>query len=486
MHSNNWEITINRFDGLAPGFWKNTNLTQGNKEHASDLQNVDLIDPNVLTQGPGLVALTNNTSITTLIKGIQKVSIVGVLVCGVGGNKLYEFSSSSITNTGVWPHTIDKATVTGEDGEDVCYLNTYLYYSYNHSGGAGDIGRYDGATTFDDDYMSTVPTGATTLVGGVPHQMIVGGDNNIYITNGKYIAKYTAAAVFTDQVLDFPDETVTTSLCFEHNKLYIAARRPNPTTATYIESSIYEWDCISSSWSYQIRVPGKIGAIFSKNGVVYLFYQDITSTGGFKLACVNGNQIRDLVSYTGSLPEYYQVIDYENHLLWLSSGEVWAWGAAANDLPVKLFQYADAGYATAGGITTAFGTPIIASYTGSTYQLAKFSGYDVNAYWRSILFDVNSALNTSIMDRIVVITEPLSTGARMDVTVTSNYGANTITTPTSIAYDATQTTKTRWVIERNGAMVDSFRVNLSWANGSATNPVKVRKIIISGHFITNQ
>lgn len=505
MPSNNWEIAINRFDGLAPGFWKNSNLTQGNKEHASDLQNVDLIDPNVLTQGPGLATLTNGSqaaAVTTLIKGIMKTSIDGTNSYAVGGNQLYRFTYTTVTNTGgVFPHTIDKATVTGEDGEDVCYFNGYYWYSYNHSGTAGDIGRYDGTSTFDDDYVSTVPTDAVALQGGVPHQMIVGGDNSMYITNGKYVAKLTAANVFVDQALDFPTGCVATGIVFEHNKLYIAVRNTLLTT-NYTESSIYEWDAFSSSWSYQIRVPGQIGAIFAKNGVVYLWYRDITAGtyNGMKLACINGNQIRDLATYTGSLPSYNQVIDKDNHIMWVSNSrdgtmtsnaELWMWGSPANDLPVKLFQYADAGFSQAGGLTNVFGNTMIAStWTSSVpttyYKLAKLSGYDTACTWKSILFDVNGALNTSLMDRIVVLTEPLSTDASLDVIVTSNYGANTITTPTTIAYDATQTTKTRWVVERNGALIETFRIDLNWAAGSVTNPVKVRKIIIAGHYITNQ
>lgn len=484
-----WQIDINTFDGFVPGFSKNSYPSFGNKGHASDMQNVDITDPNVLTQGPGLATLTAGTevgAITTLIKGMQKISIDGTNAYAVGGNKFYQFTASAVTNAGSFPHTIDKATVTAEDAEDVVYYDGYYFYSYNHSGTAGDVGRFDGTSTFDDDYMSTVPTDAIALQGGVPHQMVVGGDDVLYIANGRYVASYsTSLATFVDQALDLPQGEVVTSLTWEHNRLYIASRKPNLVASVAAESSVYYWDTTSSSWTYQIKVPGKIGAIYARNGIVYLWYQDISMSGGLKLAYIDGNQIRDLAFYTGSLPEYYQISDFQTHLMWVSSGEIWLWGAIANDLPIKLSQYADGGFSTVGGITNVFGTPIVASTQSTSFNLAKFSGYDVNALWNTVLFDVNDAIHTSYIDRIIVLTEPILTGAQLDITLKSDYGVNTVTTPTSIAYDVTQPNKTRWVINRKGAPVETFMLNLSWANGSATNPVKVRKIIITGRHSAN-
>jgi len=442
MPDNPWEISINSFDGFVPGFWKNANSTYGNKGHASDMQNVDILDPNVLTQGPGLSTLTAGTqvgAVTTLIKGLQRISIDGTNAYAVGGVKFYKFTASAVTNAGIWPHSITAASGNA-DGEDVCYYNGKYFYSYNYTG-AGDIGRYDGSSTFDDNYMSDIPTGKTTLVASVPHQMIVGGDDKMYITNGRYIASFDNTT-FSSQALDFPYGSVVVSIAWEHNSIYALVNRPNLTTSSYMESSVYIWDTTSSSWSYEITVPGRGGALFAKNGIIYIWYKDVTSTGGFKLGYVNGNKIDDLANYTGSLPLYYQIIDHENHLLWLSSGEVWAWGAASKDLQIKLSQYADAGHATAGGITNVFGTPIVASNVTTSYKLAKFSGYDVNATWNTITFDVSSARMTSYIDRIVFLFEQLSTGAH--------------------------------------------RLDLDWSSGSATRPVKVRKILIAGHYITNQ
>lgn len=480
-----WSITIEQFQGFVPSYWTNTLPTVGNANQASAMTNVDLIDPNVLTQGPGLANLTNGTqaaAVTTLMKGMLRVHVTGLsAAAGVGGNKVYKFNATEVTSDANFPHTIDKATVTSEDGEDVAYYQGAVFYSYNHSGGAGDVGRWTGASTFDDDYMSTVPTGATTLQGGVPHQMLVGGDDQLYIANGRYVARLNATT-FTDQALDLPTDEVVTSLAWNNNQLYIAAINPYVNSTTQIESSIYFWDTTSPSWSYQIKVYGYIGALYAKNGITYVWYKDATSSGVYKLGMVNGAAVRELASYTGGLPLYYQVGEDQNYLMWNAGGLVWYWGASTSELPTRIFQRADAGYTTSGGITNAYLTPMVATTDGgSNYRFAKFSGYDTACTWKSLLFNVSDGKSKSFIDRITIFTEPLSTGAALDTTLTYDYAKATLALG-QIAYSAT-VNRTKFIVTKNKFPVENFRLDLSWANGSATNPVKVRKIVINGSFV---
>jgi hypothetical protein len=450
-----------------------------------------MTDPSLITQGPGLVSLTAGTqagAVTTLIKGMTRTAMDGTNIYGIGGNKLYQITSAAVSNAGIWPHTIDKGTVTAEDGEDVCYYEGEWYYSYNHSGSIGDIGKWDGNTTFVDDYMSTLPIGATGLVGDVPHQLLVAGDNRLYCTNGRYMAMYDKNAVggaaFTSHAFDMPVGEVAVSAVFENNRMYIASNKPN-SASVLGEGSVYVWDMFSESWEYQVRVPGRIGALRSKNGMVYVWYQD-KSSAGLRLAYMDNDRVRDLSYFIGSLPLFYQTTEHDNHLAWLSSGEVWMYGAVSNDLPMRLFQYANAGYATAGGINNAFGVPIIASNATTNYRVAKFSGYSLGTQWKSINLDMSGVVQTSVLDKVVIFTEPLLTGARCDVTVTYDYGSSTDTSASSVAYDSTNTSKTRWVLMRGGSPIENVRIDIDWANGSATNPVKIRKILLQGYFVTNE
>ena len=67
--------------------------------------------------------------------------------------------------------------------------NFYVFYSWNDNA-SGDVGRLDaGGTTFDDDYMSTIPTGGATL-GRFPHPLWEGSNGILYIGDGASIHKF--------------------------------------------------------------------------------------------------------------------------------------------------------------------------------------------------------------------------------------------------------------------------------------------------------
>lgn len=471
-----WEITINSFDGLAPAVSANALTSVGNKSHASAMTSIDLTDPSVLKPGPGLSNLTNGTqaaAVTTAIKGIERVSSDGTNVYAVGGAKLYKIQSGTVVSDGTWPHTIDKGGVTGEDGSDVVTYQGYQYYSYDYAT-AGDVGR-TASGSFDDDYISTVPTGAAALQGGVPHKMLVGGDDTLYIANGRYLASFDATT-FIDQALDLPSGSVIVDFDWNHNRLYLGVNKPN-VAGLNSEASVYIVDPGNmTSWEYQIRVRGLIGAVYAKNGQVFVTYYDPTS-GLSRLAFVNGNSIQDVAFFNGGLPLFYQVSEANNHLLLLVDGTLWAWGAPENTLPTKLFKYASSGHATAGGISNAFGTPILASSSGSSYRLASLSSTDTAATWKSIVFDVCQARYKSQIERVVIYTEPVLTGGRLDATLTTDYGSSSVT-----CSPVTAVGKTKHVVLRDQFDLDNFRLDLSWANGSASAPVKVRKLIVTGSF----
>jgi hypothetical protein len=149
------------------------------------------------------------------------------------------------------------------------------------------------------------------------------------------------------------------------------------------------------------------------------------------------------------------------------------------ELPYQLSQHADGGYATVGAIAAPFGTPMIASYDGATsYRLAKFSGYDTACAWKSIVFPVSLGKMKGYIDEIIVLTKTLGANASCSLIIekdqaSSSTSAKTITTG-----------KRRHYFNSIGAdSIEDFRVALSWAAGSATNPVQIRSIRINGHFV---
>jgi hypothetical protein len=477
-----WNVDINNLSlgGFAPAYYKETYPSYGNKNQAGAMVNIDCTNPGFISQGPGLANLTNGTqaaAVTTLIKGALDFAAASDASYGVGGAKLYKFTSTAVTNAGDWPHTINKAAVTDEDGEDVALFQGAVYYSYNHSGTLGDIGKYDLASTFDDDWGSTVPSGMSTLVGGVPHPMKVGGNDTMAIGNGRYVALFDGTT-FQPQALDFPVGSVVQDIEWNSDRWWVTVNRPNLTGANKNTASIFVWDGTTNSWEAEITLMGTAGGSHVKNGVLLQFYQDISSTGGYKLAYVNGGSIVDICNYTGGLPAFYQITDYKDFIIWNAGGLIHAYGSGDKDLPVRLFQLADGGYATVGTVVCPFGTPIIASTESTSYKLATFSGYDVTSSWKSLMFDVTASGRVSKIDMVRINFETLAANARVNWRLLNNKG--------EIIYsDIISHTKlgavTTAYYPLNGKVAENFRIEFDYANGNATNTVKIKNCKIHGN-----
>jgi len=565
--------------GFAPQWYaQGTYPSYGNKNQAGAMTNIDMTGSGFIQQGQGLANLTNGTqasAVTTLIKGALDFAASSDLTYAIGGAKLYSLSSTTVTSGVYFPHTIAKAVVTGEDGEDVGLYKNRLYYTYNHTNSVGssttqfditntsgttyrytydttgtdpaitaitfvvgsqvtiigtnfatgnngtftitasaanyfevdnpagtaesnktigsgtivvlggDIGKYDLVTTFDDDWGSTVPSGMGGLIGGVPHQIIVGGNDTMYISNGRYITSYDGTTLIP-QALDLPTGAVIQSIAWMSDRIWIATNRTNLTGSNKNSASIFIWDGTTDSWESEIKLMGTVGGLHVKNGVMFVFYQDLTNTGGYKLAYVNGSSITDVANFTGGLPAYYQITDFEDFIIWNSNGDIWAFGSGDKDLPVRLFQMADGGYATVGCVVCPFGTPIIASWdAGSNYKLAKFSGYDTNSSWKSTIFDVSGDSKNTGIDSVRINFEKLTSGARVDWRLVNNEGTVIYPTPASgnstevISYSKLGAISSKYY-PLNGLTTDNFRIEFDYSSGSTSATVQIKNAKIYG------
>jgi len=474
-----WSIEISNFSGYAPQWWTGGYLSYGNKNQSSSMLYADVSNPNFLTQGPGLANLTNGTqaaAVTTLIKGILDQAVTSDATYGVGGTELYKISASAVTSDGTWPHTIDKAAVTDEEGEDVALYQGNLYYTYNHSGSAGDIGKYDLSSTFDDDWGSTTPTGFAALQGAVPHPMTVGENDVLYIANGRYVASYDGTT-FIPQALDFPSGTIIQDIKWASNRLFISANKSSLTGNNKNQASVYVWDGTTDSWEMEIKLMGTTGGLHVRNGVVFVFYHDITSTGGYKIAYISGSSLVDLANFTGGVPAFYQITDYKDFILWAGGANLFAFGSGDKDAPVKLFLFADGGYSTVGGLSAPFGTTMVASNETTSYKLAKFSGYDLNTTWNSLMFDITGNGRVSKINAVRLNFGALASGARMDWSLVNSQGTTVYSDHISYAKLGGATTA---YFPLNGKVTPDFRVELSFANGSATNNVQLRNFKVYG------
>ncbi len=473
-----WQIDIDRHRGFAPKYYEDTYPSFGNKDQAGSIRNISLLNPNIMTQGPGMTALTA-AAVTTLIKGILRHAVASNISYAIGGAKLYQFSASAVTNAGDWPHAVDKDTVTGEDGEDVCYYQTKLFYSFNHSGSAGDIGMTALAGTFDDDYYSTVATGGAALQTG-PHQMINGGDDVMYITNGQYVALLDGTTA-NAQALDFWTNAQVATVSWNYNRVIAGVNRPNLTGVNVNQSAIYRWDGFSSSWEGDpVEVNGRIGALYTKNGITYVWYEGFLA-GATRLifGMLTGGQVEPIRTFSGALPLYYQVGETNDFIIWLSGQRLYAFGPLSGEIGSDLFQLMSPQYATSGGLATPFGKILIASNATTNYSLEVESGYATDAFYYTLLFQTAKAASESMVDKIEINTDVLAAGAKVDLTLKDNKGTSLWTDEMSYTTDGAATKKTFFPrCEGENAPLE-----YSFANGSAANPVGISDVHIEGHNI---
>jgi hypothetical protein len=384
--------------------------------------------------------------------------------------------------------TIDKGTVTGETATDLVHYNSDIYVFYNHSASAGDIAKLELTTdVVDPDWGSTVPTGAAELY-SAPHYCCIGSDGVVYFTNGAF-AGYLDGTTLSTTCLPFWTDSQAVSVSWNENRVLVAVNRPNITGANFNQSFIVKWDGVNSQWDGDpIDVTGMIGALYTKNGVTFVWWQDGNTTDGYWLGYVNGGQVSPIKRYSGGLPNQAQVGEWEGFLMWLAGSEIMLWGASDADVSVAMSQYASAKYTTAiGAIAAPFGSILIASNNATTgYSLAKLGGYSVTSSMKTKVFSMMRAGYKAEIDMIQIGVVTMSTGASCAFTLyydqnkssksldTISYANNTTSTFIKILGKGTQ----------RGLQVEDFMLGWNHATGSTSNAVKIKSIIIKGHYVS--
>ena len=469
----------NFYVGESPGASINSLTELGNAGHASFMQNADILTPDYITQGPALANLTNGTqagAVSELINFIMDKAVAASQTYGVGVTKLFKITPTAVSNTGIWPHTITGAT----DGTSCIDLMGSLFYFYNKSSGA-EIGKFDLSSTFDDDWGSTTPTGAAALQ-KAPHPVAKKEDIMVF-GNGQYAGTYIVGTnTLAPTKLDFGNGQEVADVIFHANQWWIAVNGGvSGTNRTTSEIYLYDGGASSSILSDETGVGvQRIGFLFIENGIVFVAYQDLTFTAGYKIGYIAGRAIKPLASFSGTLPNYQQKTLFKNTLLFISNALVRSAGAVIPELPYQISQLADGGYATVGAMAAPFGTPMIASSDGSTnHRLAKFSGFDVNCLWRSIVIQTMFGRKVAYIDEIVVITGTLLADARCDLLTSYNQASSVLATAKQI----TGTGKRRHVFNIGQPDVEDIRIDLDWSEGDETNDCPIRKIIVHGHFL---
>lgn len=458
---NTWSITLDNFsNGFAPLAFIDSLTELGNGGHASVMQNVDVLDSG-LTQGPGLTSLSG--SVTELIQFIMDKAVTSNLTYAIGTASLFSVSATAVSNI----HTITSCT----EGESIQLLKGNLYYFYN-TASAGLIGKYNLVSSYTDNWQGGLQI--------APHPSDKKEDIMVF-GNGRYAGVYIeGSASMTVDKLDFGNDAEVADVLY-NSGFWLIAVNSGVTGTNRTEGQIYLYDgaALINTLTDEAGVGfQRIGFLYRINGIVYVAYQDLSSSG-FIIGYLNGKSITPLKRFSGTLPNFQQRTLYKNTILFLSSGLVYSAGALVGELPYQLSQHADGGHATVGAIAAPFGTPMISSYDGaSAYKVAKFSGYDTACSWKSIVFPVSLGKFKSYIDEIVVLTNTLGASASCALTIEKDQASSSTTAKT-----ITTTGKRRHYFNSLGAdSIEDFRIALDWSGGSVTNPVIIRSIKINGHY----
>lgn len=481
-NDNTFSLVFKNFNVGAAPLAHLDSLTQiGQTGHYASASNIDIISkPGLLTQGPALATLTNGTeagAVGELIAFIMDRPVTTGVTYGIAATKLHQITPTSVTNSGNWPHAITNATA----GSSCIEFQGNLYYFFNKASGA-DIGKYDLSASFTDNWGSTVPTGAAALQ-NAPHPVAKKQDLMLF-GNGRYVGVYNSTtSTLAPTKLDFGANTECDDVAFHANQWWIVVNTGvSGSTTDRASSSIYLYDgaAINALLSDEVALGiQRIGFISPINGVVYVAYQDLTSTGGFAIGYIQGRQIVPLRYFTGTLPTFAQKTLYDAMLAFISNGLVYSCGAVTPQLPVQMSQLASGGYTTVGALAAPFGTMMVASTQSTSFKLAKFSGFDTSCNWRSIIVPLASGRMLGYIDQVIVLTKTLGASARCDLIIEGNQAASTGSTQ-----QITTSGRRRHIFSHLGlTSLEDFRIFLNWANGSASNDVAIREITVLGHYV---
>lgn len=306
------------------------------------------------------------------------------------GAKIHQMdiATKTVTNGGgTFPHTITPhGAHTGVVFEDIIdyYVGTtkYLFYSWLDSADA-DIGRYDLSTTFDDDYMTTVPAGAAGFDSSFPHRFIKGADDILYVTDGRGIHAFDgqtgANGTWSKNRLTLPKDYVATSFAKSGDYLFIFAYK---NTGVAVGSAYnYRSQCAAFMWDYSSEDPTRnipiqgnyVNGGFSYQGTVGCFtetptYYNQYATGftSQMLLWDGDKNFLDTVTFGDGIPGHGGVEVFGNTVMWNSYGAIYQWGSPYKGLPNALHKTLQAGGSTSEGVLKLVGGQRLIASAGTS------------------------------------------------------------------------------------------------------------------------
>ena len=437
-------------------------------------------------------ALPLNGAVTSL--GDALIILDNARVVMVTSDAVQSTHNATALSGGHSAHT----TLTGEDAliyrTGPLVTDEYVLYSWNDNTD-GDIGR---ATlqlgSPDDDYMSTVPTGAGVLTKGVPHKMCIGPDGNIYITNGQYISKFAiSTTTLTLQSLNLGTGFITTDVKTFRNQLVITGYKATTyiTGFAYSESRVWFWDTTSPFHNQMFNLQDNYASAILAHDNLYVFTNGRNQTTKVKFFNGNGFETVFESAQIGSYPKPGSVDIFQNMIHFAPNG-----GTQIFCLDGKSFHYRST-LSSATDIGMVKNLYTNALYVGkrvsSTYTIEKLT-YDTYVVDAKFLDSIRSLPYKSTVKKIIVYFSQFGSGASLLVSLFRNYataftgesGADDLLTTASPSQTINSTNfpniatdLTAELVVGNGFNLNTFVMMLKFNHSSVSNTAAiVRKVEI--------
>lgn len=453
---------------------------------------------------------TDFTGESAVTSRILNVVIDGQSAYGIDSAALlhkFTIIPQAVVATGGFPHTISAhGGHSSVAGQDLCvyYHNVSsvrtksLFYSWNDNTD-GDIGKFDLSATFDDDYMSTVSSGGAVLTTGVPHPLIVGDDDILYIGNGRYLNAYDgntgADGTYSAKVLTLPEGYEIVSMSkLQPRSLVIFAYNKNTTGTLYrSDAKAFFWDYLSLD-PYQIEdlYDNQVYESFQYKGMVGCFTGGRGNYGKIKI--FNGSEFETIAKYLGTGPCHGGCDVNANEIyfntIYGTNGVIYCYG---NNDEVKNTLNAvhkiDTGTNYASGFFKILSNLSYAASqgkndaSGATIQYLNLSAYATEGLWYSDLTDIGYE-RIQITGITVYFADEFTGGRDISLSLRDRYGTYAISgltnlatvTPTNRIYRA------KPILYTEGTPIpplDGIGLNLNWGQGSGSSVTPIiNKVVL--------
>lgn len=392
------------------------------------------------------------------------------------------------------------ATVSATNGDILNYyqqtgtttiaVEEYVYFSYEN-GTVGDVGRRTkSSTSFNDNYLTGLATqnNGNGLFLGVPHPLIFGKNEVLYIGNGRYLASHDPTTTSVDyKAFDLKPGFIIADTDLYQNYIAILGYRGNTNTAgtTKGECKLFLWDGFSPTWNFEYPLRDfKASALLNDGDNLYAFTSGRNNTT--KKWKFNGSGFDDPIvesAQIGNPPSRGGIDLYYNNIVWgESGGRVLAYNQGLHY--ISALQ-------SVGMVKTFYqNTLFVGNNNGGTYTIqysTPSAGYALSANLRSRLIELPT---NSTITCVKVYFSQFGTGASVTVSGFKDYnttavgGASDFLNKT-ISF-ANEEEITYYPIKKTVKNVNSFYLFLTFNHASTSDTAAIiRKIEVEVQVDTN-